>query len=49
MAELCMGCMEKLEDSETICPHCGYEKGTPPLEAYHITPETVLKERYVIL
>ncbi len=43
-----MGCMEKLEDSETICPHCGYEKGTPPLEAYHITPETVLKERYVI-
>lgn len=48
MSELCMGCMEKLEESETICSHCGYKKGTPPLEAYHINPGAVLKERYII-
>lgn len=48
MAELCMGCMEPIGDDEKICPHCGYEVGSPPMEAYHIKPGTVLAERYII-
>lgn len=44
-----MGCMEELEDAVTECPHCGYKEGTPPLEAYHLAPETRLQEdRYII-
>ncbi len=48
MAKLCMGCMAELEEEQKVCPCCGYEEGTPPLEAYHIAPETVLGGRYVI-
>ena len=39
---LCMGCMEKFDDSLDTCPHCGYKRGTPPKEAYHLPPETIL-------
>lgn len=48
MSKLCMGCMESIDEEIKVCPHCGYEEGTPPLEAYHIAPGTVLRERYVI-
>lgn len=49
MAEkICLGCIEKYSDTEKICPHCGYVDGTPPKEAYHLTPGTVLKGRYIV-
>ncbi|MDO5346511.1 MAG: PASTA domain-containing protein, partial [Lachnospiraceae bacterium] len=48
MKNLCMGCMEPLEDEKDVCPHCGYKVGTAPLEACHITPGTVLEDRYII-
>ena len=32
----CMGCMEEFDDSLDTCPHCGYKRGTPPKEAYHL-------------
>ncbi len=44
----CMGCMEEFDEAFDICPHCGYMRGTPAQEAYHITPGTVLHERYII-
>ena len=40
--------MQTFEDTYRICPHCGYMVGTPPEEAIHITPGTLLKERYTI-
>jgi beta-lactam-binding protein with PASTA domain len=40
--------MEEFEDQFDICPYCGYVKGTPAREAYHIIPGTVLHERYII-
>jgi len=43
-----MGCMQEMDDQENVCPHCGYEEGTAPLEACHIVPGTILQERYVI-
>jgi len=48
MVQLCMGCMEGLDDNLDLCPHCGYVRGTPPLEACHITPGTILAERYIL-
>lgn len=48
MEILCMGCMKKYDDREGKCPFCGYVPGTPPLEACHIVPGTVLEERYIV-
>ncbi len=44
----CAGCMAEINDWEENCPQCGYVKGTPPKEAYHMPPETVLHARYII-
>lgn len=40
----CLGCMEEFQEGYGICPYCGYEVGTPPREAYHMEPGTLLKE-----
>lgn len=48
MAKRCMGCMEEFQEEFHFCPNCGYEEGTPPKEAYHIKPGSVLKGRYLI-
>ncbi|MDR2931722.1 MAG: serine/threonine protein kinase, partial [Oscillospiraceae bacterium] len=45
---ICMGCMERIDDTADICPLCGYKKGTPPREAYHLPPETILRGRYIV-
>ncbi len=44
----CMGCMHTIEEEGRVCAHCGYVKGTPPKEAYHMMPETILQGRYII-
>lgn len=44
----CMNCMKEYDDSEACCPECGFVKGTPPKEIYHLYPEVVLADRYVI-
>lgn len=44
----CMGCMEEYDEQFEVCPHCGYVKGTPAKEVYHIKPDSLLKERYTI-
>lgn len=44
----CMGCMEEFDESLDTCPYCGYKRGTPPREAYHLSPETILSGRYII-
>ena len=48
MAKRCMGCMEEFQEDFHFCPNCGYEEGTPPKEAYHIKPGSMLKGRYLI-
>ena len=45
---ICMGCMGQYEEDYQICPNCGYVYGSPPKEAYHLSPETVLKGRYIV-
>ncbi len=46
--KVCLGCMEKINDKYDVCPYCGYEDGTPPKEAYHIVPGTVLAGKYIV-
>lgn len=44
----CMNCMREYDDSEACCPDCGFVRGTPPKEIYHLYPEVVLADRYII-
>lgn len=44
----CMGCMEEFDDTRTECPYCGFIKGTPANELYHLQPESILAGRYII-
>lgn len=44
----CMNCMKEYEDGLERCPLCGFIRGTPPKEIYHLHPEVVLADRYVI-
>ena len=48
MKRLCMGCMQEYDEQYDICPFCGYAHGTPPQEAYHMTPGTILNDKYII-
>ncbi len=48
MMHRCLGCMEEYKEEYDVCPFCGYEKGTPPKEAYHMLPGTLLAERYIV-
>lgn len=44
----CFNCMNTFDEKYGVCPHCGFIPGTPPKEAYHLYPGTILKNRYVI-
>ena len=44
----CLKCMELYEDKFEVCSHCGHIKGNHIHEAYHLTPGTMLNNRYLI-
>ncbi|MDO5549690.1 MAG: serine/threonine-protein kinase [Lachnospiraceae bacterium] len=44
----CLNCMKMFEEAYGVCPYCGFQPGTPPKEAYHLYPGTVLNGHYVI-
>ncbi len=44
----CMGCMETFSDEFEICPHCGHIVGTPAKEANHMSPNTIIADRYIV-
>ncbi len=44
----CLSCMNNYEGQTSICPLCGYEQSTPPREAYHLMPGTILQGRYIV-
>lgn len=45
---LCLNCMKTFDPVYGVCPHCGFIPGTPPKEAYHLYPGTVLRSRYIV-
>ena len=46
--ERCLGCMKEYDSKFDVCPNCGHVKGTPATQAFHITPGSLLNDRYVI-
>ena len=44
----CLNCMKTFNEQFGVCPHCGFQPGTPPKEAYHLYPGTVLNGHYII-
>lgn len=44
----CMNCFQEHGEQYDVCPSCGYHRGQPPKELYHLFPETVLAGRYSI-
>lgn len=49
MAEqLCMGCMNKFDENDSVCPYCGYRVDTPPAEPYHLAPGVILGGKYIV-
>jgi len=44
---LCMGCMAE-KSSAPLCPHCGWEEGTPQESSQQLPPRTLLNNRYYI-
>ncbi len=45
---LCLNCMKTFDEVYGVCPHCGFIPGTPPKEAYHLHPGTILRGRYIV-
>lgn len=48
MIRRCYGCMKEYDDEFEICPHCGYVHGSDAVEAYHLTPGTILQNKYIV-
>lgn len=44
----CNNCFLEISDENSPCPHCGYVKGQPAAELYHLYPGTILNNRYII-
>ncbi len=46
--ERCFGCMEKTQDPDGICPHCGFDAAHYAEAEYVLRPGTILQGRYVV-
>ena len=46
--KLCLGCMEQMEDSAAVCPHCGFNEATFTQESYYLTPGTIIGKKYIL-
>lgn len=44
----CYGCMNEYQNESGICPICGYAQDTPPENALHMPPGSLLANRYLI-
>lgn len=44
----CLNCMKTFNEQFGVCPHCGFQPGTPPKEAYHLHPDTELDRKSVV-
>ena len=47
LENICLNCFKDRQGYD-VCPHCGYVKGTPPEQEFHLFPGTVLNGRYII-
>jgi serine/threonine protein kinase len=40
--------MKEYDEKLECCPECGFVRGTPPKEIYHLHPEVILADRYEV-
>lgn len=40
--------MEQMEDSDSTCPHCGFNEATFTQESYYLTPGTIIGGKYIL-
>ncbi|MBQ9199533.1 MAG: PASTA domain-containing protein [Lachnospiraceae bacterium] len=48
MLRRCMGCMEEYDEKFDVCPHCGFVYGTDTNETFHLSPSSIVGDRYII-
>ena len=46
--KLCMGCMEKLDNNNTICSHCGFDENKVVVPPHHLPYRTILNQKYLV-
>lgn len=44
----CYFCFTEYEESFTVCPHCGQVHSSDPVVPIHLTPGTLLANRYIV-
>lgn len=44
----CLNCMKEYDGFQEECPECGFLKGTPAKEGFHMNPGAEIKERYIV-
>lgn len=44
----CLSCFNQYDENYSVCPKCGQNENVEPVEPIHLTPGTVLCNRYVI-
>lgn len=50
----CLGCMNEYDDrsmpaiQRVVCPYCGYDQTTPPVESYQLRLGTILEGKYIV-
>ena len=44
----CLNCMKEYDGFQEECPECGFIRGTPAKEGFHMNPGMELKERYIV-
>ncbi len=50
----CLSCMREFDieniakGESKICPFCGYDNDAKPAELYHLSPGTILRDRYIL-
>lgn len=45
---LCLNCFEPINSRIDICPHCGYDRTSAPVQPFHLEPGVLIKQRYVV-
>lgn len=48
LSNLCISCFRRLDSDQETCPYCGYTQIDIPKEKFHLSPKTVLHNRYII-
>ncbi len=48
MNNRCLGCMAEKNTEDVVCPYCGWVEGSKPKESFHLHPNSILNDRYIV-